>query len=209
MSLNHRVSRPDRSRGEIVGVGSVADAQVEGSVRGEMESDDSAIPVLVRVGGLTRSELRAALDELGVRTNESAEVLLRSEIFDRPGVDVVRVVRRTVRQLGFGDGASLSSIYARALELGLQLCPAISGPYLRLVMDDQTSAPDSVMSTGSAPTGSITVAAAPLGDDDFPKGFYLRAVDGVLWLRGYHATDEHLWSPQDCFVFREEPTVRP
>lgn len=114
------------------------------------------------------------------------------------------VVQCTVEQLGFRNGAPLSVIFARAQEIGLSLCPTIAGPYLRLVMTDQQSAPDSVMSSGSAPSSSITVAAALLeGDDDFPKGFYLRAVEGVLWLRGYRATDQHIWSPNDCFAFRK------
>ena len=59
------------------------------------------------------------------------------------------------------------------------------------------------MSNGSAPSASVTVASAPLDRDDvLPKGFYLRVVDGRPWLRGYHATDEHLWSPHDRLAFR-------
>jgi len=70
-------------------------------------------------------------------------------------------------------------------------------------MLDQASAPDSVMSNGSAPSASVTIASEPLDQDDvLPKGFYLRVVDGRPWLRGYHATDEHLWSPGDCLAFR-------
>lgn len=170
-----------------------------------MNSADSSTPLLLRVGGLSRQELLVSLDKLGVLLNASAEVLLNSEVFDRQRLDSFRVVQCTVGQLGFRNGAALSSIFARAQEVGLSLCPAIAGPYLRLVITGQESAPDSVMSNGSAPSGSITVAAAPLDDDDdFPKGFYLRAVKGVLWLRGYHATEEHIWSPDDCFAFREE-----
>lgn len=84
------------------------------------------------------------------------------------------------------------------------LCPNITGPYLRLAMAGQKSSPDSVMSNGSAPSGSITVASASFDDDDvLPKGFYLRAVNGALWLRGYRATEGHIWSPDDCFAFRK------
>lgn len=84
------------------------------------------------------------------------------------------------------------------------LCPAVTGPYLRLAMLDQVSAPDSVMSAGRAPTGSLTIAAEPLNEDqDYPKGFYLRTVDGIPWLRGYLCDDLHEFAQEDTFVFRE------
>jgi hypothetical protein len=148
--------------------------------------------------------LRAALDGSGVLLNDSAEVLLNDAIFDRQRLESFEVVQRTVGQLGVRGDATLSSISSKAREAGLSLCPSITGPYLRLVMTGQDSAPDSVMSNGSAPSGSITVASAPLDDDDvLPKGFYLRAVNGVLWLRGYRATEEHIWSPDVCLAFRK------
>lgn len=168
-----------------------------------MSDAGSAISYRVRIGDLSRQELRAALDELGVQLNASADVLLKSSIFDRQRFESFHVVLRTVRQIGVTGDATLSAVFGRACEAGLSLCPPITGPYLRLTMADQTSAPDSVMSNGSAPSGSITIASAPLDRDDVvPKGFYLRVIDGVLWLRGYHATDGHIWSPDDCFAFR-------
>lgn len=168
-----------------------------------MSDADSTDALQLCVGALSRQELVCALSERGVRLNASAEVLLNSAAFDRQELETFPVVRRTVAQLGFNDGASLSSIFAGALEEGLSPCPPIAGPYLRLALTDQESAPDSVLCNGSAPSASITVAATPLRDDDsWPKGFYLRAVNGVLWLRGYRATDRHLWSPDDCFAFR-------
>lgn len=168
-----------------------------------MADPPGSAPIELPVGWLTRPELLAALAGAGVRLNASAEVLLRSEAFDRQHREHLRVVQRTVGQLGLPRGAVLSVILRVAQEAGLALCPPVTGPYLRLAMSDQRGAPDSVMSNGSAPSGSITVASAPLtDDDDFPKGFYLRVVDGVPWLRGYHASDQHLWSPGDVFAFR-------
>ena len=70
-------------------------------------------------------------------------------------------------------------------------------------MLDQQTAPDSIMSKGRAPSGSITVASIPLREDDeYPKGFYLRVVDGVPWLRGYRCTEQHNWSADDWLLFR-------
>jgi hypothetical protein len=157
----------------------------------------------VQVGAVSRAQLVAALEAAGVGLNSSAELLLRHEAFDQQRVEAFEVVQRTVGQLGLTDGAPLSTVLATAQAQGLSLCPLVTGPYLRLVMLDQQSAPDSVLSNGSAPSASLTVASLPLDHDDvLPKGFYLRVVDGRPWLRGYHATDEHVWSPDDCLVFR-------
>lgn len=157
----------------------------------------------MRVGALSRAQLVAALEAAGVGLNASAELLLRHEAFDQQRVEAFEVVQRTVGQLGLTDGAPLSTVLATAQAQGLSLCPLVTGPYLRLVMLDQQSAPDSVLSNGSAPSASLTVASLPLDHGDvLPKGFYLRVVDGRPWLRGYHATDEHVWSPDDRLVFR-------
>ena len=174
-----------------------------------MPDADSVSALRLQVGGLSRTQLLAALDAAGVGLNPSAEALLRHEAFDHQQVETIDVVQRTVGQLGLTDGAPLSRVLASAQAQGRSLCPLVTGPYLRLAMLDQESAPDSVMSNGSAPSASVTVASAPLDDDDvLPKGFYLRVVDGRPWLRGYHATDEHLWSPGDRLAFRApDPAV--
>ena len=53
-----------------------------------------------------------------------------------------------------------------------------------------------------APYGAITIALEILTeDDDFPKGFYLRRIKGVLWLRGYRSGPQHIYEHDDHFVF--------
>jgi hypothetical protein len=158
----------------------------------------------VTVGGLARGDLRSELRSRGVLLNAHAETLLADAAFDDPAApQLVTVVERTVDDLGFSSGAPLSQIFAAAEAHGLRLCPPTAGPYLRLAMTEQASAPDSVLSVGRAPSGSLTVASRPVHDDDeFPKGFYLRVMDGQMWLRGYRCDDEHLWSPADRFAFQ-------
>lgn len=158
--------------------------------------------VAVVVGALRGDELRAALDARGVLLNAYAEQLLA----DAPlatSVEEVVIVERCVTDLGFLAGATLPQIFARAEQLGLALCPALTAPYLRLAMADQPSASDSVLNSGRAPSGSLTVASpAPRAEDEYPKGFYLRVIEGRPWLRGYRCDDQHVWSPQDRFAFR-------
>jgi hypothetical protein len=103
------------------------------------------------VGRLTRPQLRAALKQAGVQLNEAAETLLQNAEFDHQTPDRFTVVERTVRQLGLQHGATSPVIFATASELGLGLCPATTGPYLRLAALAQVSAPDSIMSVRRSP----------------------------------------------------------
>ncbi len=156
------------------------------------------------VGGLTRDELLALLRSAGVLLNAHAETLVADSTFDDSGSpDVIHLVECSVGDLGLPEGATLSQIYDRAQSRGLHLCPPMTAPYLRLALRSQASASDTGLSSGRAPSGSLTVAAPAFRDDDeYPKGFYLRVIAGQQWLRGYRCDDQHLWSPQDRFVFR-------
>ncbi|MWB99693.1 hypothetical protein [Agromyces seonyuensis] len=157
----------------------------------------------VLLGGLTRAELAQRLAEAGVLLNAHAETLLDDLDLEDGTVRSIRVVERTVAELGLPDGAPLSRVFSAAERSGLRLCPPETAPFLRLQTLGQAASTDSVLSAGRAPEGSLTVAAAPLrADDEYPKGFYLRVVDTVPWLRGYRCDDEHVWAPEDRFVFR-------
>ena len=158
------------------------------------------------VGGLSRPHLMSRLTSRGVLLNAHAKTLLEEAVFDKQTMRAVVVTERSVAGLGLPEGATLPEILEVAQEQGLLLCPADTGPYMRLALMEQATSPDSVMSSGSAPTGALTVAAEPLSEDnDYPKGFYLRVVNGRPWLRGYRCDNEHTWSPGDRFVFRLPP----
>ncbi|UOE95237.1 helicase [Alkalihalobacillus sp. LMS39] len=168
-----------------------------------MEIEKPMITRTIEVGGLTKQQLRQRLQEFSVLVNEYGERLLADENFITSEKKYkVETVELTVRSLGFPDGATMPDIYKQADELGLKLCPLELGPYLRLHLLDQTEGNLGISLQNQAPTGSITVASKVLyEDDDFPKGFYLRRIDGQLWLRGYIADDLHMWNANDCFVF--------
>lgn len=158
------------------------------------------------VGGLSRSQLLGSLSSHGIHLNAYAEALLASESFDDRVARPIVVTERTVAELGLANGAPLSRIFQAAEQQGLSLCPVDTGPYLRLALHEQTTSSNPLMSSGYAPEGSLTIASAPISDDDeYPKGFYLRVVDRQAWLRGYRSDNEHQWSPDDRFVFRDGP----
>jgi hypothetical protein len=158
----------------------------------------------VQVGGLTKLELIRKLSRNGISINEYAERLLESEHFTTSGSRYSAVtVELTIRDLGFPQGAAMAEIYAKAGALCLALCPPELGPHLRLQYLDQPEGHwGNPVQRHQAPSGSITIASKQLTkDDDFPKGFYLRRIMGVLWLRGYRCGPEHVWQPDDHFIF--------
>jgi hypothetical protein len=158
----------------------------------------------VEVGGLTKLQLIQELQHQSILMNESAERLFADDNFttsDRKYI--LRTIELTVRDLCFPDGATLGEIFKRANELGLELCPLELGPHLRLAYLDQPEGSlGNPLRRHQAPFGSITIASQILTEDhDFPKGFYLRRINGVLWLRGYRADHLHVWNPEDHFIF--------
>lgn len=161
-----------------------------------MVSAEHADGFAVQVGGQSRTELTQLLHTADVMLNVHAETLLAHPAFDAPEARSIRIVERTVGELGFERGAIQSRVFTAARNQGLELCPVVTGPYLRLAITEQTNAPDSVLSAGRAPTGAIHVASEPLSKDvEYPKGFYLRVVDGRPWLRGYRCDDTYVWAP--------------
>jgi hypothetical protein len=170
----------------------------------ETYPDCPTITRTVEVGGHTKQQLIQRLDEYSILLNEYGKRLLTDEKFTISETKYnLQTVELTVGYIGFPEGATTAQIYKRAIELGLELCPLELGPYLRLEYLDQPegdSGPS--LRQHQAPTGSITIATEILTEDDnFPKGFYLRRINGELWLRGYIADDLHIWNPNDHFVF--------
>jgi hypothetical protein len=180
-----------------------------------METSGSAAiypscPVVARtlqVGGQGKAELLDRLARSGVELNEAGRVLFASDRFmtsDAPSR--MRTAELSVRDLGFPHGTTLSHLYVAATHLGLKLCPVELGPHLRLQFLGQ---PEGFLGQpvwqNRAPAGAITIASEVLCDDDdaFPKGFYLRRIEGTLWLRGYRCGREHVWDPEDRLVFCE------
>jgi hypothetical protein len=165
--------------------------------------DCPVITRIIEVGGLTNLQLIHSLKQNSILMNEYAERLLADEKFTTSETTYnLNTVQITVKDLGYPDGATLPQIYERAIELGLELCPLELGPFLRLAYLDQPEGDRGNNSKHQAPSGSITVASEIVReDDDFPKGFYLRKINGELWLRGYIADHLHIWNPSDQFIF--------
>lgn len=162
---------------------------------------DAAFPLTIH--GSSRQELRAELAAAGVELNTFAETLLEHPCFAPGPARRLTLTQHTVAELDLPEGGTLGQVIAAAQQQGFELCPPETGPYLRLALSSQPSAPDSVLSAGRIPSGALHVLSAPLSEDDeYPKGFYLRVVDGVSWLRGFRCDDEYRWPPEATVVLR-------
>ena len=169
-----------------------------------MFPNDRSVTRMVRTGGLSKPELLAEFQKRGIELNDAGNALFAHSLFTTSAtISVVETVEIPVVELGYQKGATTAQIHERAVRFGLSLCPLELGPHLRLQFLDQPEGfwghPPSIH---RAPPGSITVASHPLTqDDDDPKGFYLRCIKGVLWLRGYRCTAQHIWNPEDRLIF--------
>jgi hypothetical protein len=169
-----------------------------------IEVVEDFLPSAVSVGDLAKPELLIILREHDIHLNQAAEDLFADPRFQpcRQAAEI-QIAALSVSALGFQEGATYSQITARALELGFAECSLELAAYLRLQFRNQPAAADALPSAErKAPSGAITIASAPLDTaDKTPKGFYLRHLNGVLWLRGYWSDASHIWSPEDVLVF--------
>ncbi len=138
--------------------------------------------------GLHRSPkaYRRALESAGFRIGDYAsEILKKISVAKTPAeVDLVLI---TVAELGFKAGAHRGAIYARALELGLQLCPAEVGPALRLATKDSPW---------------ILVGMEPITDSvGDPQVFFVGTDRDDRWLDGNYGAPGCFWSGGFLWVF--------
>jgi hypothetical protein len=85
------------------------------------------------------NHIRIALDDARMRIGDSADEILGRPAFPFSKTETqLDLVVLTATDLGFQEGyTSLAEIYRRAIELGLNLCPAEVGPQLRFQYVDQ------------------------------------------------------------------------
>jgi hypothetical protein len=153
---------------------------------------------------VSKQDLLARLAQAGVQLNDLGSRLFSDSRFtttaSRLTIDTAQL---SVADLGFPAGATFAELVTAAALRGLSPCELELAPNFRLQFTDQAEGFVGQPATqNQAPTGAITVASLPISEDDEdPKGFYLRRIDGVLWLRGYRSWAGHIWSAGDEFVF--------
>ncbi len=163
----------------------------------------------LRVGGVSKAELLKTLEAADVELNDYARILFGIERFTTSAAaSPIETVETSVAMLGYPQGASFARIIEGALAFGLSACPLELGPHFRLQYPEQAEGQIGPPSSKQcAPAGSITIVSEPPEDYEEPQGFYLRRINGVLWLRGYRSGPEHIWSPEDRLVLAVRDNV--
>ena len=157
----------------------------------------------ITTGIISKDQILNKLEEHNICINRYAE-----EFFSHPRFCVENSRRLTVTiaalsEIGFDNGAILADIFQRLPKVGLKPCSPETGLFLRLAWTDQPKSSNAILSgTHEAPDQAVTVLSDIFEQNDaFPKGLYLRNIDGVLWLRGYICDPGYRFPGDAMFAF--------
>ncbi|MFA6027952.1 MAG: hypothetical protein WC752_03425 [Patescibacteria group bacterium] len=147
------------------------------------------------IGGKTKVQLKQELKAKKIQISQYAEDMIDSEEFTiLENEEEINLKRLTVRDLGFFDGATTDQIFRKALELGLELCPAETGMYLIL----QNSTLDWML-----------VAMKQIADRNGQSNLFYLDQDSYGQRLIYPSPDllDKKWDPDYKFVFRVRPSA--
>ena len=164
-------------------------------LRGELvvsAAKPTLMPVwkMVKLGTCkTPGAYRKALKKAGRSIGDWGDDILGRITCSQEEIDLDLVVL-SVADLGFKDGARYADICAKAVELGLELCPAEVGPALRLQY-------------GNQPNGEwLRIAMEAIADRDGNLYLFLVAHGvGGLRLHGSNGHPDYVWDADIRFVF--------
>ena len=92
------------------------------------------------IGGKNKKELVKEMEENKVWISDYVKQMMDNPDFTTSKKqEHLNLVRISVKDLGFPNGATTDEIYEKAKKLGLELCPAEVGPQLRLQQLDQSN----------------------------------------------------------------------
>jgi len=113
------------------------------------------------------------------------------------------LINQLINGLVFKNGANLLEIIKEAQIIGLNLYSVEVTQLLRL--NYQQTDTQGIKRQFKTPERAVTVVSEILKDQvSFPKGFYLRKIDGELWLRAYICDYEHIFESHEYFIFERQ-----
>ena len=161
--------------------------------------------IVLKTESLAADQIIRMLEENHILMNDYARMYIAHPRFFSIQSEEVSVVIASLQETGLETGATLNEIFRHIQTIGLKPCSPETGAFLRLQWKEQPQSRNSVLSgTHSAPDSAVTVLSELLEEDDaFPKGLYLRNVDGSLWLRGYICDLTYRFPEDALFAFQE------
>ncbi|MDQ1097603.1 MULTISPECIES: hypothetical protein [Chryseobacterium] len=152
---------------------------------------------------LSREALFHALKSAGIPTNAYADLIFNHPAYNYTDAEKeISIAELTLHDLGLKDGGNFKQIEEAVQLSGYSYCPLEAAPYIRMHYRSQKIAQPKTES--GHPPDSILIFSKPmLHSDDFPKGFYLRNIEGILWLRAYIASDDYFWEPDTQLIVKK------
>lgn len=151
---------------------------------------------------LSKQKLLAKLAALNIGINKYAE-----QIFDHPnynyenGASQISIAKTTLHELGLQNGGNFQQISTAMQANNFDYCPIEFAPYIRMHFMEQDAATKATQNIH--PPDSYLIFSAPLqADENFPKGFYIRNIEGKLWLRAYTCSDDYCWDAESEIIVR-------
>ena len=146
----------------------------------------------VEIGGKSAEQLISEMEAAGINISDYVKLMLKNrEFIPGKNPEEATLIRLTVADLGFKSSATTDQIYERAQILGLELCPADTGPNYRLKYRNHPL------------NERIYIGMKQItGSDGYPNIFELgRRVDGLLLRDSWTEPDGECYSGNK-FVFR-------
>ena len=144
----------------------------------------------IEIGGNSKQDLIKEIESKGMKVSDWAKEILRKAKFEHLIKQNIDLVKMSVAELGFENGATLKEIYSKAKEIGLELCPNEVGAELRLQYADQPE------------YEWFRIAMEAITDSDGNRTLFNVAQDGdALWLYGNYGDDDYFCRASNIFVF--------
>ena len=152
-----------------------------------------------------KEQISHKLEANNILTNRYAGIFFDHPAFSTENTREMTIAIVSLGEIGLENGATWNEIFHHIEKCGFKPCPPNTGLFLRIAWDNQPRSQNSVL-TGmhGTPEQAVVVFSEQMeAEDAFPKGLYLRNVDGRLWLRGYVCDSAYLFSGHDLFAFEK------
>ena len=152
-----------------------------------------------------KKQISHKLETHKILINRYAEVFFAHPAFLTENTVEMTIAIASLREIGLENGATLNEIFQHIENCDFKPCQPNTGLFLRFAWENQPTSQNSILSgMHCSPEQAVVVLSEQIeADDAFPKGLYLRNVDGRLWLRGYVCGSDYRFSGNDLFAFKK------
>ncbi len=154
-----------------------------------------------------KNQILQKLEEHNILINQYAEEFFAHPTFSTEHTKETTIAIASLREIGLENGATLNEIFQQIEKTCFKACATNTGLFLRFTWKNQPQSQNSILSgTHCSPEQAVVVLSEIIERDDaFPKGLYLRNVDGRLWLRGYmYVTLSIDFQAMICLLLKKE-----